>query len=58
MRMNKNVFTVVAALLVVLVLFCMTQSEGFALPTKVTVSKGPIKINPANMGFGGVVTQL
>ena len=31
MRAGKNTFTIFAALLVVLVLFCMTRSEGFAV---------------------------
>ena len=52
MRMNKNVFTVIAALLVVLVLFCMMQSEGFVGTTlpKITISNKPVTINPTTMG--------
>ena len=53
MRMNKNVFTVIAALLVVLVLFCMMQSEGFITPY---VKAGSVKVNV--MSQPGVVTQL
>lgn len=30
MRAGKNTFTIFAALLIVLVLFCMTRSDGFA----------------------------
>ena len=30
MRANKNTFTIFAVLLIALVLFCVTRSEGFA----------------------------
>jgi len=31
MRTNKNTFTIFAVLLIALVLFCVTRSEGFAV---------------------------
>jgi len=53
MRAGKNTFTIFAALLVVLVLFCMTRSEGFAntVTKKVTIPKF-LGTQP------GMVTQL
>lgn len=56
MRVGKNTFTIFAALLVVLVLFCMMRSEGFAVAGNMqTTPGGGFRVLRTQ---GGIVTQL
>ena len=58
MRTNKNTFTIFAVLLIALVLFCVTRSEGFAVVPSydgfaAAPKPAPKRVRPMTMGQTG-----
>jgi len=58
MRTGKNTFTIFAVLLIALVLFCVTRSEGFAVVPSydgfaAAPKPAPKRVRPMTMGQTG-----